>query len=163
MSRRRFLLRPFSKRYSPRTGPSGYGDPNLVRANLAGQIQFFDPHTAQRSSNGRVGNFYFEPAAFERNSLVALQNNINPALSTYGTLGRNAFRGPDRTNVNLTVAKQTDLYGERAKLEIRADFFNLFNPAQWSNPNISITSGTFGQISSTGDPRIIQLSARFTF
>jgi hypothetical protein len=49
----------------------------------------------------------------------------------------------------------------------------LFNHAEFSNPSTSITSGTFGQISSTGvlnsgtagdqQPRVIQLSARFTF
>ena len=40
---------------------------------------------------------------------------------------------------------------------------NMLNHAEWNNPNVSITSGTFGQISSTGDPRIIQFSARLTF
>jgi hypothetical protein len=158
-------------------GPSGAGDPQLVRANLVSQINFTDIETYQKASNGRNGNFYFDPAAFERASLLALYNNngavTNAALRTYGTLGRNAFRGPDRTNVNFTIGKITDLYGERTKLEIRADFFNLFNHAEFSNPNTTITSGSFGQISSTGvlnsgtagdqQPRVIQLSARFTF
>ena len=148
-------------------GPSGAGDPNLVRANLVSQIQFQDIQNFQKTSNGRTGNFYFDPAAFERASLLALYNNnaavTNAALRTYGSLGRNAFRGPDRTNVNLTLGKVTDLYHESVKLEIRADFFNLFNHAQFDVPNTSITSGTFGQISSTADPRIIQLSARFSF
>jgi hypothetical protein len=70
------------------------------------------------------------------------------------------------------LGKVTDLYRESVKLEIRADFFNLFNHALFRDPNTSITSGTFGQISSTGVtiggvndpmPRIIQLSARFSF
>ena len=160
-----------------KAGPSGAGDPNLVRANLVSQITFPNIKTYETASNGRNGNFYFDPAAFERASLLALYNNngavTNPALRTYGTLGRNAFRGPDRTNVNFTIGKITDLYGERTKLEIRADFFNLFNHAEFSNPNTTITSGSFGQISSTGvlnsgtagdqQPRVIQLSARFTF
>ena len=158
-------------------GPSGAGDPNLVRANLVSAIQFDNIETYQKGSNGRSGNFYFDPSAFERTSLVSLYNSqaavTNAALRTYGTLGRNAFRGPDRTNVNFTIGKVTDLYGERTKLEIRADFFNLFNHPLFSNPNTTITSGAFGQISSTGvlnsgnagdqQPRIIQLSARFTF
>jgi len=160
-----------------KAGPSGVGDPELVRANLVSQINFTNIETYQKASNGRTGNFYFDPAAFERASLVALYNSgaaaTNPALRTYGSLGRNAFRGPDRTNVNFTIGKITDLYGERTKLEIRADFFNLFNHAEFSNPSTSITSGVFGQISSTGvlnsgtagdqQPRVIQLSARFTF
>lgn len=147
-------------------GPSGAGDSNLVRANLVSPINYFDPKHYQTASNGKTGNFYFDPAAFERASLVALYNNgaaiSNPALRTYGTLGRNAFRGPDRTNVNLTIAKNTAIT-ERTNLEIRADFFNAFNQTQFNTPNVSMTSSLFGQISGTGDPRIIQLAARFTF
>src|SRR6202030_3668460 len=154
---------------------SGACDPNLVRANLVSPIDFTNIETYQKATNGRNGHFYFDPAAFQRASLLAPYNNngsvSTAALRTYGTLGRNAFRGPDRTNVNFTIGKITDLYGERTKLEIRADFFNLFNHAEFSNPNTTITSGSFRQISSTGvlnsgtagdqQPRVIQLSARF--
>jgi outer membrane receptor protein involved in Fe transport len=159
-----------------RPGPSAAGDPQLVRANLVSPISFTNIEAVTNASNGRSGNFYFDPAAFERASLLALYNNnaavTNPALRTYGTLGRNAFRGPDRTNVNLTIGKVTDIT-ERMKFEIRADFFNALNHPLFANPVTTITSGTFGQISSTGvitsgtagdqQPRVIQLSARFTF
>src|SRR5262249_2369438 len=108
-----------------------------------------------------------DPAAFERASLVTLYNNsaavANPALRTFGTLGRNAFRGPDRTNFSLSLRKETMLHGERVRLDIFADFFNMPNTVQFNNPSTSITSATFGQISGTGDPRIIQLAARFVF
>ena len=160
-----------------RPGPSAAGDPNLVRPNLVSPIQFTDIRTVRTASNGRTGNFYFDPAAFESASLLALSNSnaavTNPALRTYGSLGRNAFRGPDRVGVNLSVSKVTDVYHERVKLEIRGDFFNLFNHPYFSNPVLSITSPTFGQISNTGvtnsgsggeqEPRVIQLSARITF
>jgi len=153
-------------RTATKPGPSGAGDPQLVRANLVSQIQFQDPE-AYKAIGGKSGNFMFDPSAFERVSLLALYNNnaavTNPALRTYGSLGRNAFRGPDRLNTNLSIGKVTDLFRERVKLEIRGDFFNLFNNTQFGAPNTTITSGTFGQISTTGDPRIIQLSARFTF
>jgi hypothetical protein len=52
---------------------------------------------------------------------------------------------------------------ERFHLQIRADFFNILNNAQFRDPDPSITSGTFGQISNTYGPRIIQLAARFQF
>jgi hypothetical protein len=148
-------------------GPSGAGDANLVRANLASPITFFNPGTYQTASNGNTGNFYFDPAAFERASLVSLYNNnaavTNAALRTYGSLGRNAFRGPTRTNANLSLRKETFLHGERVRMDIQADFFNLPNTVQFNNPSTSITGGTFGQVSGTGDPRIIQLAARFAF
>jgi hypothetical protein len=48
-------------------------------------------------------------------------------------------------------------------MQFRAEFFNLFNHAQFREPDTSITSGTFGQISQTYDPRIIQLALRLAF
>jgi hypothetical protein len=164
-----------------RPGTTGAGDANLVRANLVSPIQFQNPDAFQ-TFNGRSGNFYFNPSAFERASLATLNTSgaavTNPALRTYGTLGRNAFRGPDRTVANITIAKETSIYNERAKLEIRADFFNLFNHPLWNilptatAATTSITNPTFGQITSTGvtinginDPmtRVIQLAARLVF
>ena len=103
--------------------------------------------------------------ALVRSAILALGTApvTNPALRTYGTLGRNAFRGPTRTNVNLTLAKITPIWGERLQSELRADFFNMLNHTQFDNPSRNITSPLFGQISSTGDPRIIQLAFRLTF
>jgi hypothetical protein len=138
-------------------GPSAAGDQNLVRANLVAPIAFPDPRNP--------GNYYFNPAAFSYKEIVALGAApvTNAALRTYGTLGRNAFRGPARTNVNLTIAKITPLWGERLRSELRADFFNALNHTQFDNPNVIVTSPLFGQVSSTGDPRIIQLAFRLTF
>ena len=145
-------------------GPSAAGDQNLVRANLAAPIKYYDPRT-QQTLGDNSGNYYFDPASFSYKEIVALGTDpvTNPKLRTYGTLGRNAFRGPTRTNVNLTLAKITPIWGERLQSELRADFFNVLNHTQFDNPNVTITSPLFGQISSTGDPRIIQLAFRLTF
>src|SRR5262249_48347303 len=43
-----------------------------------------------------------------------------------GNLGRNAFVGPHYRNVDLSLVKNTPL-GDRVRLEIRLDVFNLFN------------------------------------
>jgi hypothetical protein len=83
-------------------------------------------------------------------------------LATYGTLPRNYFRGPGFVNFDLAFSKTTALVGERTKLEFRAEFFNIFNHANFQNPVTSITSGQFGQITTTYDPRIIQLALRLT-
>jgi hypothetical protein len=52
---------------------------------------------------------------------------------------------------------------ERWKLEFRSDFFNILNHANWSNPATSITSSTFGQVTSFGSPRIIQMALKLYF
>jgi hypothetical protein len=52
---------------------------------------------------------------------------------------------------------------ERLKLKFRADFFNIMNHANWNAPGMSITSGTFGQVTTFGSPRIIQLALKLNF
>ena len=140
-----------------RVGPSGAGDPNLVRANLLNSnVALYDPRNVQ-VINGRAGYYYFSPLNFGR--FTDINNNQN----TYGTLGRNALYGPGRTNADISVTKNTALWNETANLEFRADFFNVLNHAQFRNPNLTITSATFGQITSTYDARIIQLALHLTF
>jgi hypothetical protein len=144
-------------RTASRPGPSGGGDPNIVQANLVNQISYYDPKIVQKAANNRTGNFYFDPTA-----IVAPAND--PTLRTYGTLGRNAFRGPDRTNLDLSISKKTAISREgRISLEIIGNAFNVLNHTEFNNPSTTVTSGTFGQISSTADPRILQLAARMTF
>ena len=164
-------------------GPSGAGDPFDVFANIQGptntlnptQIQtFFVPNAGQNAT----GNFYFNPNSFNNtNYPTDAQVVANPALATYGTLPRNFLRGPGYINTDLALSKTTALT-ERTKLEFRAEFFNIFNHANFANPGLlnngdgtftnalsgnNINSGTFGQITSTFDPRIIQLALRFSF
>ncbi|HKA00864.1 MAG TPA: TonB-dependent receptor plug domain-containing protein, partial [Candidatus Solibacter sp.] len=138
-------------------GPSGAGDPGLVQANLLAPLTFFDGHTVQKAGNNRTGNFYFEPTA------IAAPAN-DPTLRTYGSLGRNAFRGPDRTNLDISISKKTNISREgRVAIEIIGNAFNVLNHTEFANPTTSVTSSTFGQISTTADPRILQLAARLTF
>jgi hypothetical protein len=155
-------VQPFYTAGSSRTdpGPSGAGDRGIVRANLVGSgVVIYDPHQTQ-SFGGNVGNYYFNPANF-----------VQPGPGQgYGTLGRNAFRGPGRANFDLALAKTTNIVGERMKAEFRAEFFNLLNHTEFDNPNVNnLGSSTFGQITTTtsggGDPnaRIIQLALRVTF
>lgn len=87
----------------------------------------------------------------------------NPSQRTYGTLGRNAFRTPGRTNLDFAAAKTTPVFRERVLSEFRFEAFNIFNHVQFREPNTSITSPIFGQITQTYDPRILQLALRVTF
>jgi hypothetical protein len=47
--------------------------------------------------------------------------------------------------------------------DLRAEAFNVFNKVNFSNPNGSFGSTAFGQITSAGDPRIVQLAVRIGF
>ncbi|HLK21480.1 MAG TPA: TonB-dependent receptor [Bryobacteraceae bacterium] len=145
-----------------RPGPSGAGDAGNVLANQVAQVTYFDPKNYQTLNNpdygdNTTGNFWFNPSAFSGDF-----SGLAPGQFSYGTSSRNAYRGPDVANFNLTLAKTIAL-AERLKFEIRADFFNILNHAEFNLPSTSIGSSTFGQISNTADPRIIQLAGRFTF
>jgi hypothetical protein len=141
-------------------GPSGAGDGYLALADFApgfSKITITNPRTH--------GNVYFNGAAF-----APIQDAYNPA-DPYGTTGRDFFRGPGRTNLDLTLAKTTAIT-ERIHVEIRADAFNVFNHAEFANPDTTLTSQTFGQITSTTfgtgvaalqTQRILQLAGRLTF
>ncbi|HYK91177.1 MAG TPA: hypothetical protein VE398_20575, partial [Acidobacteriota bacterium] len=51
----------------------------------------------------------------------------------FGTLGRNSLRGPNYRNFDLAVVKTTEL-NEKAKLQFRAEFFNVFNHPNFASP-----------------------------
>jgi hypothetical protein len=49
-------------------------------------------------------------------------------------------------------------------LDLRVESFNVFNRVQFSNPDLTRGSGTFGVIATqANNPRALQLSGRFSF
>jgi hypothetical protein len=52
---------------------------------------------------------------------------------------------------------------ERVSTQFRAEFFNVFNKVNFSGPNTNVSSASFGQITSAGDPRILQLALKLQF
>jgi hypothetical protein len=154
----------FADRFNPTNpGPSGAGDPYLANALFAAgfnSVQFQNPKTIQ-TINGTTGNYYFNPLGFDNNE--ADYASAPPQFALYG-LPRNFFRGPGRTNLDLALAKTTPIT-ERVKAELRFEAFNIFNHAEFSNPDVNPNSGTFGQITSTiqDSERILQVAVRLTF
>ena len=165
-------------RYDPGSeGPSGAGDPYNVHPNIVGSLSTQDPRKAQDFGNG-VGHYWFDPNSLSRDRCDTVVDSTclptsaqvvdDPSLATYGTLPRNYLRGPSYVNFDLELSKTTSIT-ERLKLEFRAEFFNVFNHANFKNPGLGgdgtnmTDSQLFGQITSTYDPRIIQLALRLTF
>ena len=52
---------------------------------------------------------------------------------------------------------------ERQKVEVRAEAFNVTNSMRMNDPDASFESGTFGQIRSARDPRIMQFALKYFF
>jgi hypothetical protein len=140
---------------------SGQGN-FLDRPDLIGKIQTFNARNKQTlngNCGGGTGNFYFDPAAFD-----CLSPGGNPigSIASYGNLGRNTLIGPGINNWDLSVLKKIN-FRESKSLEFRAEFFNAFNHVQFLNPDAQGFSATFGQISQTRGPRLIQFALKFYY
>jgi hypothetical protein len=58
---------------------------------------------------------------------------IPPPPGTFGTMGRNIFRDPGLFNMDLSVTKQWK-FQERVTAQFRAEFFNILNHPNFTNP-----------------------------
>jgi hypothetical protein len=134
---------------------AGSGSTDLP--NRVGPVVIVDPRKSNPgcvnpNTGGNTG-CYFLPSAFAKNTV----------LGTFGTANRRFFHGPGFNNTDFGLTKRTAIK-EKMAIEIRGEFFNIFNHAQFNNPGGNIdSSGSFGIVSSARPPRIGQLSARFTW
>ena len=143
---------------------SGFTDPLIDSNNRSGV--FFNA--------GGNGNNYNRPDrvpgcdANVSNHGPQLQY-INPACfpAAKGHLGdasRVPVYGPDFVNTDFSVIKQFALPWENMGLNFRAEFFNLFNHAQFGLPVNDVSAPGFGQVNSTvNNPRLVQFALKLTF
>jgi hypothetical protein len=81
-----------------------------------------------------------------------------------GQLERNAFDGPAYFNIDASLFKNIRVR-EDMRVQLRVEAFNVLNRANFvlSSQLPSINSATFGRITSTAAPRVMQFAARFEF
>jgi hypothetical protein len=129
-------------------------DIGSLRLNLTGT----NPCTGCGSKDNwaRVG--YFNQTAYA-SPLVA------PAVyGTFGNSGRNSPTGPSYFDTDISAVKNFPfLKRENSKVQVRADFFNLFNNVNFNSPTTSSSSSVFGKITSSQNARQIQLALRASF
>jgi hypothetical protein len=115
-----------------------------------GPPTYLNPRTSSVSGSD---HYWFNPSAF-----------ASAAFGSQGNAGRNPLRGPKIANFDWAFMKETQIT-ESTRLELRFEFFNLFNHAQFDSGGIStdINDSNFGRILAARDPRIIQLAAKFYF
>jgi len=138
--------RPFTVALIPELDNSGTGRAALGfgandRPNLLRDPRLPDP-TPER---------WFDTSAF-----------AFPAPGTFGNAGRNILEGPGLRNFNASLLKNT-AFGERLSLQLRAEVFNLFNRANFNQPDNFLGSPSFGRVTSAREPRRVQLGARLLF
>ncbi len=81
---------------------------------------------------------------------------------TFGNVGRNTLYGPGIFNIDFSAHKNIPIT-ERLRLQYRAEFFNVLNHPILGNPGTTVTSGSFGRITSAGAPRVIQMALKLNF
>jgi hypothetical protein len=107
---------------------------------------------------------WFNPAVFAggcNNATYAANLSCVP-LGTFGNASRNIFHGPGTIQWDMSVTRKFQ-FTERFRTELRGEFFNIMNHANWNAPAAGLTSSTFGQITTFGSPRLVQLSMKMFF
>jgi hypothetical protein len=136
--------------------------PGFTYANLASSGSL-----GQRLGAGTGGLGYFNTAALTTNPIVGATPGVAGTGGTgYGNIGIGPILGPGQLNFDMSLIKTTRVGGihENASLVFRAEFFNAFNHANFSNPATNFGAGNFGQITSLAvNPRIMQLALKYVF
>jgi outer membrane receptor protein involved in Fe transport len=149
---------PFSLSY----GTCGDAVPGGAPCQVNGNPRAFHPHIT--GSPGHNLQF-FSKTDYPLTGSGALFTK--PGLDQIGTVGRNSVFGPHLFNTDLAVQKNFSVK-EKATIQFRTDFFNVFNKINWGTPNGnleadgSIASGPFPNSPQT-NPRQLQFSLRVQF
>jgi len=96
---------------------------------------------------------------FNRDAVVIPTNPSEP----FGNAPRNSVRGPLFWQVDMVLSKRVTMPWRASHLELRLEAFNLFNRVNFRAPNGNRSAGGFGTITSTYDPRQLQLGAKISF
>ena len=139
--------------------PVGLGGNYTVRPNISGKMKY-----------GKGMTRYFDTSLF---SPVTPQWAGGPNLG-FGNSGKDAVVGPGRVNFTTSLYKSF-AFTERAHFELRFESFNTFNHTEKNNLNVSYApqngafsrslgeGNTFGQVTSTWDPRVMELGGKLVF
>ena len=85
-----------------------------------------------------------------------------PQLDSFGNSSRNSVIAPGLEEIDLSMEKTIPL-SERAKLQFRAEAYNLMNHPNFNVPNRIAFTANFGTISSAQDSRQLQLALKLSF
>jgi hypothetical protein len=93
---------------------------------------------------------------------VPKSNFATPAFGSEGNEKPMQFRGPNFFETNTNVYKDIH-FTERVNFQLRFEFFNLFNRANYANVDTNIPDGSFGAATGSHEPRFWQLGGRVSF
>jgi hypothetical protein len=125
--------------------------------------------SSSRSSWANNAGGPFNIPTTNPSGVPSTQENLDyfgtPAAGADGTLGRNTYEGPGFANVDFSVFKNIKIpqINEQSMLQVRFEFFNMFNRVNFYQPEPKLNSSTFGRPTQTFDARQIQFGIKFIF
>ena len=133
--------------------------------NLIGKVVTLNPRKAYPDcpTADHTGCYFIPPQPTAPDPCVPTTGAFvqNCALGTFGTANRRFFHGPGFNNTDFGLSKRTTIH-ENYAFDLRIEFFNIFNHAQFFSPGGNISSSSsFGIVTKARDPRIGQVSAKF--
>jgi hypothetical protein len=136
--------------------------PNFRSNSSVSDAAFFRPPTVVGGTNFAC-LFPNPPAA----TCPAGQQGFGPIPTAPG-ITRNSFTGPGYLDLDATLSKSFGLpkmrvLGENARIEFRANFYNLFNRLNLANLQTDILNPNFGEAQNALGSRTIEMQARFSF
>jgi hypothetical protein len=136
-----------------------YDSANVSLQGSAPQITGFFSSRPDAVANPNTG-----PRTVEQWMSRAAFRRLDPQKEAgrFGSAGRNTVRGPGIANVDVSLLKTIPLR-ERARLQFRAECFNVANAANFGLPENDIASPNFGRILSAGSPRLMQFGLKLLF
>jgi hypothetical protein len=96
------------------------------------------------------------------NGVFPKSNFTVPTLGAEGNERWGQFRNPGFAETDASLAKDT-LLTEKLRLQLRFEFFNLFNRVNLGGVQANLSSSTFGRSTSQLPPRWIQIGAKIMF
>jgi len=136
------------------TDTLGLGGGVSNRADLVPGVSTKGPKTQKQ---------YFNTAAFSAPMKAWDSPDPSSPNAGFGNSGKDKVVGPGRFNTNLSIFKSFPILKEGLRLQIRAESYNTFNHTQFQNLSNSLTSSTFGQVTSAWDARSFQFGGKLLF
>ncbi len=85
-----------------------------------------------------------------------------PAAGTLGNVGIRSIRGPAQWDWDAALSRNFTIT-EGQTIEFRWEVYNIPNSFRAVNPSINLRSGTFGQLRTSRDPRVMQFALKWIF
>jgi len=142
-----FPITPVDVATSTALEGGGYGSGN--NAVLVFATQVAGGFGATNCQAAGTANGYLSPQPGRGDCFL----NANFTLSPNGfpDLRRNTFRGPGYWSSDFSIMKHTQIW-ERVEFNFGAQFYNVFNHANFDSPVMNIADRKFGQILKTVEP-----------